>query len=167
MEQLFNEEQIYRITFGMKYEPNNYQKFIDKLKVKINGKDCYIKLPVYAMMKEGKFIELFTGIEIPLVKDRVQPGFGVYNISPLYTFEDFQNLRENLVWISTCIMNYKKALGMMISNLEGEMYIYRYTHFDDYGRLSHCIKEREEKRSILHEDNVSKSYELIKKINSK
>lgn len=167
MEKLFGENQIYKITFGMKYELSNYQKFIDKLKVKVNSKNCFIKLPVYAFMKEGKLIELFTGIEIPLVKDRIEPGFGAYMINPLYTFEDYQNLREDLTWISTCIMNYKKSFGLAIRELEEEMHIYRYTHFDDYGRLSNNNEERENKHTKKYEDNIVKSYELIRKINNK
>lgn len=164
---MFNEEQIYKVTFGMKYETNNRQKFIDKLKVKINGKDCFIKLPVYAMIKEGKIIEIVTGNEIPLAENRVEPGFGVYMIEPLYTYEDYRNLRENLTWISTSIINYKKAFSMVIRELEEETYAYRYSHYDDYGRLTSNIEERKEKYKKMHEENIMKSYELIRKINNK
>ena len=167
MEKLFNEEQIYKVTFGMKYEINNRQKFIDKLKVQINGKDCFIKLPVYAMFVEGKLLEILTGNEIPLAEDRIEPGFKAYMITPLYTFEDYQNLRESLTWISTSITNYKKALCQAIRELENETYIYRYSHYDDYGRLTSNMEERNEKHRKIHKENISKSYELIRKINNK
>lgn len=167
MENLFNEEQIYRVTFGMKYGINNSQKFIDKLRVKIKGNNCCIKLPVYAMMKEGKLIEIVSGIEIPLAKNREEPGFYAYQVNPLYTYEDFKILRENLLWISVSTMEYKKALGLTIYELEREMYTYRYTHFDDFGRLSQFNEERKNRHDKAFDENITTSYELIKKMNKK